>query len=298
MGETVVKSARAWRRVAPWLLPALVLVEAMLVLTGRIGLGVAVWIILAVESLLLVAAVIRIVAAVRRFNNGRAEGADRWRAAEDGLGEMIPRKAVKAILIEPRMLACIGAWIRSFGKPRPDNVESFRYGAQLRTFVGVLVVVVLVEGALIDLILAAVIPGSAWIWVVLGLHVYGAMWLMGLLASMYTRPHLLTDTGLVVRDSVFNELSVPYDAILGVAQVDHPNSGRSGLKLSPADRTAVMAYGIANVEISLRESVSIKDLGHVPVRRLRISVDDPAGLVRAIDERSRLYPFVIHSSCD
>lgn len=76
------------------------------------------------------------------------------------------------------------------------------------------------------------------------------MWLMGLLASMYTRPHLLTDTGLVVRDSVFNELSVPYDAILRVAQVDHPNSGRSGLKLSPADRTAVMAYGIANVEIS------------------------------------------------
>lgn len=276
--------ARRWRQAGPWLVPMIAIVELVLVFTGGISLGAATWTVVAAESLLLATTVSRLAVAARRFRNTRSTGLDRWRAVENGLAELIPQKFAHAILIEPKLVACIGAWVRDAFGEAAGRDESFRYGAQLRLFVGMLVPLVLVEGAVVDFILAVTIPGSPWIWVTLGLHVYGAVWLLGLLASMSTRPHLLTDTSLLIRDSIFNEVSVPYAAIVEVTQTHHLNLGRSGLKLEPDNETATLAYGEANIEIRLDPSVPIglpRDATS-PVRTLHISADEPVAFIRSV----------------
>lgn len=276
---------RIWRQAAPWATPTLVVIEVVLVWSGWISLGAAIGTAVAVEVLLYVTVATRAIAGVRTYRGGRAAGQDRWRALEDGLAELVPRTLARIILFEPRMLACLLGWPshRTFQPGR-----AFRYDASLRALIWVVIALVIVEGTVVDLFLAVALPGSIWIWIALGLHVYGAVWLLGFLASVATRPHLLDEQALRLRDGIFTEITIPYDAILRAEVATYSSVGRSGLKTDPADHSALLAYGDANVRLTLDPSapVRVDHRGPMPLRILRLTADAPTVLVAALRQRA------------
>ena len=134
----------------------------------------------------------------------------------------------------------------------------------------------IVEGLVVELVLAAVLPGTFWPWLLLALHVYGVLWILGLLASLTTHPHLLGPDALVLRDSAVGELTIPLSAITSVTAAAKPNTMRSGLKID--GDTALYAYGDANIAVHIDPVADPRLTG---VRHLHITVDDPRRFLEA-----------------
>jgi len=134
-------------------------------------------------------------------------------------------------------------------------------------------------------VLALAMPGSAWVWVGAGVHLYALAWLAGLWASFPTRPHVLGDDALYARDGVFTEVVVPYTAIHGARVVRGSNLGRSGFKIDPERRAATLALGDTTVVLDLDPGVQPLvngDRPPGPVATLAISVDRPQDFVQAL----------------
>jgi|GEM_PF-6741633 len=274
---------RWWKRLGPWVVPTLLVVEVALVLSGRLALGTAVIVIVGVELLLALIAGARIVAAVRVIRNSRASGIDSWEAAEDGLARLVPRPVARVILIEPRLLACLVRWL--IGRHGASAATTFHYRRSMGLLIWTCFALVLVEGVIVELVLTLVLPHSLWPWVSLGLHIYALVWLAGFYASMVTRPHRLGERGLWVRDSVFNEVVVPYTAITNARSEVYANTGRSGFKVT--DHSAVLAYGDATVAVTLAPEHSLHVNGEptsTPVSVIRFTADDSQAFVRALDQ--------------
>ena len=277
---------RLWQRGAPWLTPAVALIEVALVGSGILTLRNAVIIVLALESLFAIIAISRVVAAVRTYRAGRGAGRDGWRAAEDALAQVVPRKAARALLIEPRLVACLVRWIS--GRHDGRSPDSFGYERGLRSLLAVLCGLLVVEGVVVDVLVAAFVPSGPWIWIAVGLHVYGLIWLTGFYASLVVRPHEFTPEGLRVRDGIFAELLVPYAAITAARPVHHTNFGRSGLKIAGSG-AGLLAIGDATVVLLLdpRVAIPVSTRPNISLTRLAITVDDASGFLRRLRSGSR-----------
>jgi hypothetical protein len=152
---------------------------------------------------------------------------------------------------------------------RHDDLRAFGYARAFRPLVHVALALTIVEGVVVELVVAFILAGTFWPWLLLALHVYGLLWVLGLLASLTTRPHLLTTDTLLLRDSAFTELAIPRSAIVSVTPASVPNLARSGLKLD--GDTALFAYGDANLAVHIDP---VPDPRLAGVRRLHITVDD------------------------
>jgi hypothetical protein len=270
------------RRVGPWLTPALVAAEIALVASGALGVRTAVGIGLGVEALLWLTVASRVIGGLRRFRVGRAAGLEVWAAAEDGLAALVPRPLAKVILAEPRLWVCLARW--AAGR---YPTTGFRYDAGLRGIIWAGVALVVVEGAIVDLLLELLLPGSVWVWVSLGLHLYGLAALLGFLASWATRPHLLDEHALRLRDGIVTELSIPYSAVTGARVARQPNFGRSGLKTD--DGAGLLACGDATVALDLDATRPLSvpnQSGSVSLASLAITVDEPRTFIAALRARA------------
>ena len=170
------------------------------------------------------------------------------------------------------MIRSLFTWLRR----RPADPAAFGYGRSFRPLVYVLLVMTFVEGLVVELVLSFLLHGTFWPWLLLALHGYALLWVLGLLASLTTRPHLLRDETLLLRDSAFSELEIPLAAITSVTPVGRPNILRSGLKVD--GDTALYAYGDANIAVHL-ETVDNPRLAGV--RHLHITVDEPQRFLAA-----------------
>ncbi|HRC11554.1 MAG TPA: hypothetical protein PLX68_01655 [Dermatophilaceae bacterium] len=276
-----------WRRVAPWLTPVLVAVEIVLVVSGVLSIGKAVLIAAAVELLLAVTVVSRLVVASRRYRSRRQGGVDRWQAAEDALAEVVPRRLARFILLEPRLWLCLLGQVR---RHRP-NTSTFRYDGGLRALLTVTIVLVIVEGIVVDGLVALLAPDSVWLWVVLGAHVYGLVMLVALRTSFATHPHQVTPTGLHLHDGIFSTVDIPYSAIRAIRSARQHYFGRSGLKIDRARQQATLAFGDTTVEVELDPDQSIAIDGritHTSLGGIRISVDEPDRLVNTVRGQAAL----------
>lgn len=265
-----------WRHVGPWLTIVLVAVEIVLVWTGVLSLLNAVIIIVVVEALLVVTALGRGVVGVRAFRAGRVDGRDSWTAVEEGLAEMVPPRLARILLIEARMWVSFVRWITC---RRPVG-RVFGYGASLRTILWIVLSLLMVEGAVVEVILVAMLgQANPWVWIALGLHVYGLVWIGGFLGSMSVLPHQLEPTALVLRDSVFTTIAVPLTAITSVTQRRHPHTGRSGFTVE--DGTGLLAHGDVTVRITLHPDAAVWVCGQPRsprLRRIDLTADEPGGV--------------------
>ena len=162
------------------------------------------------------------------------------------------------------MIRCLFAW---FHRREPD-LRAFGYGRGVRPLVHVLLALTIVEGLVVEVVLAVLLHGTFWPWLLLAAHIYGLLWILGLLASFTVRPHLLGPDTLLLRDSAFTELAIPLSAITSVMPVNRANVFRSGLQVD--GDTALLAYGDANVALRLDP---VGDPRLAGVATLHITVD-------------------------
>lgn len=270
-------------RVVPWLIPVVVVAEVVLVVCGRLGVGTAAGAAVVIELLLVAAVLGHTAQALRRFRAGRAAGLDRWSAAENALARLVPRRLAQLILLEACFWACLARWVSRRHQGRDPFAFSYHRGR--RAVTTTMFTLVLVEGAAVEILLALVVPHTSWPWIALAAHLYGLVWLLGLHASLVTRPHLLSTRELRLRDGVHCEVLVPRDAVRDARLVTRPGFGRSGCTIDESQHTATLAHGDINVAIALRPGRPITVNG-VPadtaLTTLWITVDNPTGLIRAL----------------
>ncbi len=108
------------------------------------------------------------------------------------------------------------------------------------------------------------------------LGIWGVLWMLGMLASMRVRPHLLTDAELRVRSGARTWLVVPLGTVAAIRFVEHDVPG---LIRSLHVEGALALVGVGNrtnLELQLTEPTTVRtSTGGVTVDRVGLWVDDP-----------------------
>ena len=116
------------------------------------------------------------------------------------------------------------------------------------------------------------------------LGIWGVVWMLGMMASYRVRPHLLTNTELLVRSGALTWLAVPLEAVESTRPVEHELPGviRS---LHVDGPLALVGAVSTNLELVLTAPTPVPtSKGEVTVSRVGIWVDEP----REIAARLRL----------
>jgi hypothetical protein len=273
----------AWRRFGPWLTPAVVLVEVVLVWTGALSLLEAAVILVAVEGLLVSVVLSRAAVAVRSVRRTRMEGAEWWTAVEAGTAEVVPRPLARALLIEARMWVCAAQW----STRRPRAGRAFGYGANVRAMTRIVVTLVVFETLVVEsLLFLALGHSSPWVWLALALHLYGLVWILGFHGSLTVLPHRIDDDALTLRDSVFTTVTVPLAVVSQVQARGRGHVGRSGFRID--EGAALLTYGDVNVRVFVESSDRVRVNGAVPppFRSIDLSLDDRQAFIEALRQQA------------
>lgn len=269
----------------PWLVPLVLPVQVALVAMGVYRAGTAVLVGIALELVLWSFALTRVIAGWRRYRATRAAGGDIWRALEDTLAVLVPRRLARWLLLDPRLFGCLAGWLLRRHRRIPGG---YGYSSQsTRILFGTFIGLLALEGGLTDLVLRLLLPGTPWPWLATLVDGYALLWLAGIAAAVPMRPHLLTATQLRVRDGVFHELVVARAAIRAARPVSSDRGGlRSGIRRDGDD--LLVAYGAPTVRLALDPRLPPVLDGRPadpPPRTLTITVADPQRFLADLGER-------------
>ncbi len=266
-------------------LPALILAELLLVWSGVMGLRDALFVVAGLEALLLIFGAGNLVLILRRYQRGRSEGLDVWKALEDGLSVALPRTVARLILKEPRIFIALFRW--TFRRVRlTENEFGYHRRSALREIVPLIIVATPMELVLVHVLAIAFSPWEWLKWVLLALEVYATLWLLGLYASLVTLPHRLEAAGLRLRYGVFAEGFVPYKDIESVELGSRkaPEYGDGLFHTPEEDALRVAAGGKTDVVLRLRTPRSATGFlkESAPASVFHIAADDPKPLAQAL----------------
>lgn len=123
----------------------------------------------------------------------------------------------------------------------------------------------------------------------LALGVWGVLWMLGLLASMRTRPHVLTGDALLLRGGLRAEVAVPLAAVVGVRTVEHELSSTMRNVEEVDGHLLVGVSGRTNVEVTLeRPGPLATPKGEVVTDKVGLWADEPRDVAAML--RSRVAP--------
>lgn len=272
-------------RVLKLILPLVVILEVFLVWSGMISLGSAVLVVICIEAFIFALATGGLLLARHRYHSDRSLGLDRWTALEDALSQIMPHKAVRLLLHEPRIFIALGQWIFRRAKLEHNDFGYHRRSV-MRALLPMMIVVAPVELAVLHLLLHIF---SAWIWLhfaLLALEIYGISWLFGFYASLVTLPHRLEKEGLCFHYGAFVEGFVPYAGIEEVMlQERKPPKAQDGLHRVPSEEALYLAVGgRTNITLHLRSPRSARGFFNdsPPARSLYLAADEPHELTRRL----------------
>jgi hypothetical protein len=264
------------RRALAWVTPAVMLTELVLFTGGLLSLAQAFWVFVLVEATLTAVGLTVIVAAVDHYRRAASTGAgSRWEAAQSALRSVFPRRAAQAIEIEARAWWALARWPRH---RRPDRGE-FSYGRDLRPLLAMVIALLVLEGIIIELVVAAVFGHGWWLWVLAAVHLYALCWILGILASLSALPHEVNERFIVLRDSIFGEYRLPLNQVTQAKVENTHNTGRSGLVIDPHTNLGRLCHGEGSVIIKFNDPAEI---ARTYTRQLAISVDKPGDFVAAV----------------
>lgn len=196
------------------------------------------------------------------------------------------RLAWRAVRYELQLYRSLARWaLRRRVVRHPDQVP-VGYAQQVTPLLGLWIFASAVEVPVFHLIL----PWAGARNVVLGLSIWGLIWMVGLLASLRVHPHLMTPTALHVRHGPGVEVVVPWDAITHV-RTDRREVGSSVRTLHEVTTAAgtdlhVTVGGETNVQAELRAGLRVRTPGgDAEITAISFFVDDPRGFVAAARER-------------
>lgn len=264
------------RRLLRWLPFAVVAVEIALVGSGVLSLGDGLIAIVAIEVLLGVVLISEAAVLARTFRAARRDGADGGEAAEGALRAALPPVAARLLVMEARTSASLVRWALR-RRRTPEDAVAGTYGRQMRPLLIALLPVSIVEMVVIELL----VPWTAVRVALLVASAYFCFWLIGLVASMWARPHWVAPGRLVLNCMTFATLTVPLTTVTKARSVRV-----SGMKHSVAvedEDVTVSVMGSANVEVEFATPVAVTGDRQCTARRVRFYADRPQDVIRAIE---------------
>ena len=188
----------------------------------------------------------------------------------------LPSLAWRALVFELRLYRSLLRWVARRPAVPKGEVELFGYSRDHTPILLLWIFASAVEIPIAHLL----IPWETVRLVVLGLGVWGLLWMLGLLASFRVHPHVVTPTTLHLRAGAGVDIAVPWELVESVRPTRRalPASLRS-LHPLETDRgidLQVSASDHANVQAVLRQPLTVPtSQGQLEVTALTFLVDDP-----------------------
>jgi hypothetical protein len=203
----------------------------------------------------------------------------------------VKRGLLFAVKYELRLWEALFRW--TFRRPHrvePGTVP-FSYSGAVAMLFGVFIGLSAVEIPILHLLLPW--PKARAISVMAG--AYGLFWMIGLLATLRTHPHLVGPSGLRIRNSTTVDVAVGWADVqaVRVRRRSLPPGGQTQVEKNGNERVLSLGVGSqtsVDVVLSRPLTVAVKKTGGAPVTQIRFHADDPEGLVAAVQTHLRATP--------
>ncbi|WP_435207878.1 PH domain-containing protein [Micromonospora sp. bgisy143] len=198
------------------------------------------------------------------------------------VGPLLRRAAVS----EAAMWRSLYRWARRRPLPLGPGDEPFGYLGVVKPILGIFIALSAVEIPIFDLIVTNVVPWRPARWIVLGLGIWGLLWMVGLWASMTIHPHVVADTGLRVRNSSGIDIWIPWADVAALRKRHRSLPSSRTVQVEPEGDRQVLHISVGSqtsVDVVLRRPTTF-DLPRGrsgPMDELRLYADDPDGLLRS-----------------
>lgn len=191
----------------------------------------------------------------------------------------------EAVLFEVALYRSLARWVAR----RPDvpsGSAPIGYGQLAGPMMWLWIFGSAVEVVVLDVVLHRWLPVVRLPFLVLG--VWGVVWMLGLLASMRVRPHLLDDTRLVVRSGARTRVVVPLAAIGAVRAAAHDVPGLVRT-LQEQDGLLLVGMGETNLELALAGPTTLDtSRGPWTVERVGLYVDSPRDVAAVLRQAAEV----------
>jgi hypothetical protein len=197
------------------------------------------------------------------------------------VGSLLRRAAVT----EGAMWRSMVVWALRRPLPLAPGDEPFGYLGVIKPILGVFIGLSIVEIPILDLIITNVVPWRPARWIMLGLSVWGLLWMIGFFASIKIHPHIVGDPGIRVRLSAGIDLMVPWEDIETVSHRYRSMPSGKSVQIEEVDDHRVLQIVVGSqtsVDVRLRRPVvfPLSKGPTEPVDELRLYADDPDAFVR------------------
>jgi len=190
--------------------------------------------------------------------------------------------ALRIVGFELKGLAAIAAWIVRRRHGVPDGATALAYDKEQWFMMGLMAFAMATETVVVDLLLAALEVPDRLRYGVLVADLYGLLYVLMLVASCATRPHVVTADELRVRYGVYLDLRVPRALVTAVRTGRTYHQG--GMITVKDGRLTVAVSSQTNVTVELAEPVTVvRPLGRrAEVTSVGFFAQDPEAAAAAL----------------
>lgn len=221
----------------------------------------------------------------RRCYRGRRDrGTGRRAAARAAVGDVLPSPVLAAVRLECRIWR---GFVRGVLR-RPDVPEPavpFTHHRTLAPVRWIVVAVLVLEVGVVHLL----VPSGTIRLILLALGVYSVVWVLGyLLGSGPVRPHLVSNSAVVVRNGLTTEVTVPADVIKSVRVHRQSRAGMVSIQCED-DVLHVVDNGGTSLHLALSAplQVTLTRGRAARVTDIRIWVDEPGEMADCVQRMAR-----------
>lgn len=208
-----------------------------------------------------------------------------WWRTEAALSRVLPPRLAGAVLAAPRGASVIVRWVL---RRRPSGT-AFPHHRDMTVLAWFLVAMTVLEGAVLDVVLRAILGPSPWVWLALVAHLLGVYLLIAAYAGMVTRPHTLDGGILRLRTGLGTEVAIALSSVEDATAGRYPGFDQSAWRVDDSG-DATLARGDANLRLSLTcgSTVMVNACPWPAPRTVHVTVDEPRLMARAIAEAQQL----------
>ncbi|MEU8111701.1 hypothetical protein [Micromonospora sp. NPDC048947] len=177
-------------------------------------------------------------------------------------------------------------WARRRPLPLGPGDEPFGYLGVVKPILGIFIGLSVVEIPIFDVVVTHVVPWRPARWIVLGLGIWGLLWMIGLFASMTIHPHVVGDRGLRVRLSWGIDIWIPWTDVEALRKRHRSLPSSRSVQVEQEGDRRVVSISVGSqtsIDVLLRRPLTfdLPKTGSTPVNELRLYADDPDGLLRS-----------------
>ncbi|GGO24855.1 hypothetical protein [Micromonospora parathelypteridis] len=190
----------------------------------------------------------------------------------------------RAAEVEAAMWRSLFLWALRRPLPLAPGDEPFGYLGVVKPILGIFIGLSVVEIPIFDVVVTHVVPWRPARWIVLGLGIWGLLWMIGLFASMTIHPHVVGDRGLRVRLSSGIDIWIPWTDVEALRKRYRSLPSSKSVQVEQEGDRRVVSVSVGSqtsIDVLLRRPLTF-DLTNCrtePVNELRLYADDPDGLL-------------------